>query len=73
MTKKTHLIFRLHAIQRMFERRISREDVRHVLETGEIVTDYPDDQPYPSRLVLGWCGERPLHVVVSGMRPLEGE
>ena len=49
----------------MFERQISREDVRHVLETGEIVTDYPDDQPYPGRLVLGWCGERPLHIVVA--------
>lgn len=24
-----------------------------------------DDQPYPSRLVLGWCASRPLHVVVA--------
>lgn len=25
--------------------------------------DYPDDTPYPSRLILGFDGERPLHVV----------
>ena len=59
------LVFRVHAVQRMFKRRISVEDVRHVLAVGETVEDYPDDRPYPSRLVLGWCGSRPLHVVVA--------
>jgi len=29
------LVFRLHAIQRMFERQISVEDVRQVLSSGE--------------------------------------
>jgi len=58
-------VFRVHALQRMFERRITEEDVRYVLETGETVEDYPDDRPYPSRLILGWRGERPLHVVVA--------
>ena len=28
------LLFRVHAIQRMAQRRISAADVRHVLETG---------------------------------------
>lgn len=59
------LVFRVHAIQRMFQRRITEEDVRHVLATGEVVEDYPNDIPYPSRLVLGWCGPRPIHVVVA--------
>ena len=27
--------------------------------------DYPDDTPYSSRLVLGWSGSRPIHVVVA--------
>jgi len=49
----------------MFERRITRSDVQHVLATGEVIEDYPDDTPYPSRLVLGWCEYRPLHVVVA--------
>lgn len=59
------LIFRVHAIQRMFQRRISVDDVRQVLATGEVVEDYPNDTPYPSRLLLGWCGSRPIHVVAA--------
>lgn len=59
------LIFRVHAIQRMFQRRISLDDVYHVLATGEVIEDYPHDIPYPSRLVLGWCGPRPIHVVAA--------
>jgi len=59
------LVFRAHALQRMFERCIVVEEVRRVLETGETIESYPDDAPYPSRLVLGWVGDRPLHVVVA--------
>lgn len=59
------LIFRIHAIQRMFQRGISKEDVRYVLMTGKIIEEYLDDTPYPSRLVLGWCGSRPLHIVAA--------
>ena len=59
------LIFRVHAIQRMFQRHINVDDVRHALATGEVIEHYPEDTPYPSRLVLGWHGSRPLHVVVA--------
>ena len=59
------VVFRVHAIQRMYQRSISEPEVRHVITTGEIVEDYPDDTPYPSRLVPGWHGQRPLHVVVA--------
>jgi len=33
------LIFRSHAIKRMFERKITLEDVRHVLATGESIRE----------------------------------
>ena len=59
------LVFRIHAIKRMFQRRISKEDVQEVLETGETIETYPDDEPYPSRLLLGWRHMRPLHVVAA--------
>ena len=36
-----------------------------MLETGTTVEHYPDDFPYPSRLVLGWWQSRPIHVVVA--------
>jgi hypothetical protein len=60
-----HLVFRVHAVQRMAERAITTIEVRHALDTGEVVADYPDDTPYPSRLVLGWRGTRPIHVVAA--------
>ncbi len=59
------IVYRVHAIQRMFERHISEADVEHILATGEVIEGYPDDAPYPSRLIQGVCGSRPLHVVVA--------
>ena len=59
------VVFRVHAIQRMFQRGVTEMDVRVILATGETIETYPDDTPYPSRLVLGWCRGRPLHVVVA--------
>jgi len=47
----SQLTFRLHATQRMFQRGISVDDVRHVVEGGHVSEDYPDDQPYPSCLL----------------------
>jgi len=63
MTNK--LIFRKHALQRMFQRSIAVEDVHAVLANGKTIIDYPDDQPYPSRLMLGWRGTRPIHVLAA--------
>jgi hypothetical protein len=59
------LVFRVHAVQRMAERAITVDDVRDVVQNGDLIRDYPDDTPYPSRLILGWRGTRPLHVVAA--------
>jgi len=59
------LVFRVHAIQKMFERSISRGDVHGVTKDGEVIRTYPDDKPFPSRLILGWREGRPLHVVAA--------
>ena len=59
------ILFTGHAVKRMFERSINRREVQDVLENGEIVADYPDDQPFPSGLMLGFVDERPIHVVVA--------
>jgi hypothetical protein len=58
------ILYRIHAIQRMFERRVSEETVRQVLQSGEMIEDYSDDMPSPGGLILGRRGNRPLHVVV---------
>jgi len=59
------ITYRLHAVQRMFERKVSAEEVRYVLEIGEVIEEYPDDTPYPSCLILGSYKGRLIHVVAA--------
>jgi len=50
----------------MLERDISRSDVKLVLLEGEIIEEYPEDQPFPSFLLLGFIEKKkPLHVVAA--------
>lgn len=59
------LIFRVHAVQRMFERNVSAKSVARAIQAGEVIEDYSSEMPEPSRLILGSQGKRPLHVVTS--------
>ncbi len=66
MAETAHrLVYRVHAIERIVERGISDDDVRQVLADGKEIEEHPADYPYPSRLLLGWCGQRPIHVVAA--------
>ena len=59
------VVFSGHAIQRMFQRGIGLGAVLAVVARGETVATYADDTPHPSRLLLGFVGAKPLHVVVA--------
>lgn len=59
------LKFSGHAIKQMFERQISKEDVCHAIDNGETIKSYPEDKPYPNKLMLGFSGNRPIHVVLA--------
>jgi hypothetical protein len=59
------ILFRVHAVQRMFERNISVKKVSQALQSGETIEDYSTEMPDPSRLILGFQGKRPFHVVTS--------
>jgi hypothetical protein len=59
------IVFRLHAIQRMFERNVSVRNVVQALQFGETIEDYSTEMPEPSRLILGFQGRRPFHMVTS--------
>jgi hypothetical protein len=59
------IFFREHAVKRMFERGITSETVEDILSNGEIIREYPDDKPFPSFLLLGYEGERPIHVLAA--------
>jgi len=65
LMQKSILIYRAHAVQRMFERKISAKRARQVIEAGNTIEDYSDDMTGPSRLILGWEGKRPIHLVLS--------
>lgn len=49
----------------MFLRQISQEEVKTAIAQGEIIQEYPDDQPFPSYLLLDFIEGRPIHVVFS--------
>jgi hypothetical protein len=57
--------FRRHAFERLFERAVHPDAVLRIIHEGEVVASYPDDLPYPSVLILGFEGGKPLHVVVA--------
>jgi hypothetical protein len=59
------IVFRVHAIQRMFERNVSVRNVVQALQLGETIEDYSAEMAEPSRLILGFQGRRPFHVVTS--------
>ena len=54
-----------HAIERMFQRGLSSAAIAAVLRAGEVIADYPEDAPFPSRLLLGFALGQPVHVVVA--------
>ena len=59
------LAFRVHAIQRMFERHFNEMDIQECIELAEVIEGYPNDTPYPSRLVMGSVRGRPIHIVLA--------
>ncbi len=63
--RNSRIEWQRHALERMTVRGIRRSDALEVLLTGELIEDYPDGQPFPSGLFLGWIGSRPLHVLAA--------
>lgn len=54
-----------HARVRMFERNISTDDLQSIIRNGEIIESYPDDDPCPAVLMLGFIREDAYHVVLG--------
>lgn len=63
--RNARIEWRRHALERMAEQDIQRSDVLETLLSGEMIEDYPEDEPFPSGLFLGWRAVRPLHVVAA--------
>ena len=59
------IYFSDHAISQMFKRNIKVNEVKLILEGGEVIKKYPDDKPYPGFLLFGFIDLRPLHLLVA--------
>ena len=64
--------FSKHAVDQSILRGISVQEMRDVVQAGEIIEDYSDDKYGPSCLIFGMTPEnRPLHIQCSyPSRPL---
>jgi len=58
-------IYRVHAIERMFQRDISDDEVEYVVKNGRIIEKYYDDKPYPSFLIYASVNNKKLHIVYA--------
>lgn len=66
LCKQSMIKWSTHCLERMQERDISRDDVKHCILKGEIIEDYPEDYLYPSCLIYGYTIRNSvLHVVVG--------
>lgn len=55
-----------HALQRIVERNIDRQEIKETGLNVTIIENYPDDKYSPSCLLLGFTkNNRPLHIQVS--------
>lgn len=62
------VLFLSHAVRQMSrpEKMISVAEVRQIIQSGEIIEDYPEDARGHSCLILGFGEEgRPIHVVCA--------
>ncbi|MDA8063651.1 MAG: DUF4258 domain-containing protein [Actinomycetota bacterium] len=57
----SRLVFSEHALDRLLDWDLTEEEVEAALTDGATVEEYQDS----ARLVLGWSGVRPIHVVVA--------
>lgn len=58
------VVWTTHALRRLQERSLYREDVFNAISTGRIIEQYPESYPYPACLVLGLnTNNKDIHIV----------
>ena len=58
-------LWKKHSLVRLAERNITQDEALEVILNGDVIEEYPDDQPYPSCLMFEEVNGRPLHLVVA--------
>lgn len=57
-----------HARIRMFERNVSTDELIAIISLGEIIEEYPDDEPCLSVLIMGFINAVAYHTVIAVCR-----
>ena len=60
------IIISQHMMERFSERYIKYMDIISVINSGEIIEQYPNDYPYPSCLILGVDTDKKYMHIVCG-------
>ena len=51
-----------HAKQRMGQRKVTDEDIKHVIVSGEVIEQFPRARPFPKALFMTHIKGEPLYV-----------
>jgi len=65
LVKAQHVIWKRHALEKLLERGLTRSVIFDALMKGELIEDYSADRPIPTGLIMGWQGNRPIHIVIA--------
>lgn len=65
LVKNDKFIITNHARIRMFQRNITTDELIDLIINSEIIENYPDDEPCPSALILGFLKGIPYHIVLA--------
>ena len=65
LNKLENIVITQHCRKRLAERGLSIKDVCSVIDSGEIIEQYPADHPFPSCLILGKTSDKVVHIVLS--------
>jgi hypothetical protein len=60
--------FSIHAQRERLDEDLDVTDIEAAILQGEILEDYPSDPRGESCLILGFAGQKPVHVVVGWAR-----
>jgi hypothetical protein len=65
LVSERRYIVTTHALIRMSDRNVTTKELISLIANGEIIEDYPNRQPCPAALMLGFISGNPCHVVVA--------
>jgi hypothetical protein len=65
LIKSGEIFISHHARVRMFERNVSTDDLMTIISSGEIIEEYPDDEPCPSLLIMGFIDAVAYHTAIA--------